>query len=233
MATKDLKTLNDYKIRFKNLNLEELQLLEGEILVHCIDSKSFNGKYYIPEWAVSNMGRGYSLYHNKWLQPFPTGTKREYYSFKGKKTVKVHQLVVNYFKNESDIIALEEFGADGIDAHHIIPINIPEELKEGTPENADARIKHCMECNCKSNIVYQEKTTDHKNDKRITNGRHTIEEEQGTAEWDNVTVQFRGLASRSGKLSGNSNGSYFIYSRDTDGTLKRENKMIVNLKGSN
>ena len=229
MVTKDLEKLAKYKKKFEELNIEEL-LESNESLVHCIDMVN-NGKYYFPEWAISNFGRGYSLHHKKWLQPFTAGT-REYWHFKGAKRVSVHQLVLHYFPNESDIIAFEEFGEDGVDGHHIHPIVIPEELKHGTTDNALARIQHCMKCNNKNNLVYQEKVIDHVNDGRITNGNPTREEEQGTEAWSEDLRMFRTLSSNSGKLQGNSSGSYYVYSRDDNGKLHRTITMSLQLKGS-
>lgn len=57
MSTEDLQRLRNYKKKFASLDVE---LLPGEELKHCIDSR-----YYFPEWAISNMGRGYSLHQKE------------------------------------------------------------------------------------------------------------------------------------------------------------------------
>lgn len=226
------KKIKKYEKKFKELDYEKLGLEQGEQLVHCLDAQSFEGKYYAPEWAASNYGRAYSLAKNKWLAPQAIGTNRAYWGFKGHIQPKVHQLVLNYFPNESDKTALKFFGEKNVEGHHIIPIEIPEELKVHTEENKLKRMEHCMKCNRKSNVVYQEKQHDHKDDTRITNGIETEGEQHGKEVWSSDMILFRSIASNSGKREGNSNGSYYVYSEDENGNLKRELKMVLNMKGS-
>ena len=221
-----------YEDKFRQLDYEKLGLEQGEQLEHCMDEKSFGGKYYAPEWCISNYGRGYSLAADKWLVPQAIGTHRAYWGFTGNIQPKVHQLVVNYFPNESDEVALEFFEEGNLHCHHIIPIEIPDELKVQTCENEKERIEHCMKCNRKSNVVYQEKKHDHKNDTRITNGNETEEEQAETAVWSSDMILFRNIAANSGKRDGNSNGAYFVYSKDENGKLARTLKMVLNLKGT-
>ena len=143
-----------YKEKFAMLDKSKIGLMDGEKIKHCVDQESFNGKMYVPEWAITNMGRGFSLFRNDWLVPQATG-RRNYWHFCGSKQPAVHELVVCYFKDASDKIAVEEFGEEKIEVHHEIPIMIPDSLKKGTVENRSERIKHCMECNRKSNVFYQ------------------------------------------------------------------------------
>ena len=218
------KNIKKYIKKFKELDINSLNLHEGEYIVHCIDNKSFGGKFFIPEWAVTNMGRGYSLWKEKWLIPQATGT-RKYWFFTGSKQVAVHNLVMNYFRDESDEIALEEFGEDGVEAHHEIPIEIPEELKYGTSENAQARIEHCMKYNCKKNLCYQKKNHNRSKDKLIINGKETKEEKNGEEKWSNHLKETRSMFSVNGKIEGNNNGARIVYSRDENGKLIETVKM--------
>lgn len=221
-----------YIEKFEQLDVEALKLKPGEQIVHCIDDVSFGGQFYAPEWAITNMGRGYSLSQSKWLTPQAVGTNRDYWAFCGRKHPKVHQLVLNYFPDESDKIALQLLGEDGVEGHHIIAINIPEDLKKQTAANAQARIEHCMACNKKSNVVYQEKKCDHTEDHYISNGKKTPAEQRGSVIWSKDLQVFRSVFMRSDMLSGNSSGAYYVYSENPDGTLKRSVKMICNLKGA-
>lgn len=224
-----------YKIKHEQ-QIEKIKtkLMPNEKIVHCLDDISFNGRYYLPEWCVTNMGRGYSLSHQKWLSPQAVGNNRDYWSFVGvDKQVKVHQLVLNYFRSASDDVAIELFGEEGVDCHHIFSIEIPEELKKQTRKNRQARIKHCMECNCKSNLVYQEKEIDHKDDRRVTNGKETIGECEGTEGWSDNLKDIRSMASNSGKRQGNNNGVYYEYSKDENGKLIKLQHILMKFKGSN
>lgn len=220
-----------YKKKFEQV-VTELELLEGETMVHCLDAISHNGSCYFPEWAITNKGRGYSLWKDEWLVPQAIGTKRAYWGFcaYGNRNPKAHQLVVNYFKDESDIVALEFFGENSVEIHHDLPIAIPDEIKTGTKED---RIAHCMKYNSKENLHYQEKLQDHVNVGRITRGHKTKEEEEGIEEWDNDVDLFRTLGANSTKSEGNEFGTRIIYSKDAAGNLIRKIKMRMKIKGEN
>ena len=189
------------------------------------------GKLFAPEWAVTNYARVYSLWCNRWLTPQATGTRR-YWHVVGEKQPAVHELVVNYFRDESDQIALEEFGEDGIEVQHQIPIAIPDNLKNGNMNNRDERIQHCMKCNCKSNVFYQKKEHNRGKDRLITKGLPTEEEQAGKEVWSDDMKTARTMFANSGKCTGDSNGARVIYYRDTEGNLKETISMVLNMKGS-
>lgn len=213
----------------------EVELLEDEKMVHCTDSGSHGGTCYFPEWALTSKARGYSLWKKEWLKPQALGTNRDYWGFCAteNRNPKVHQLVANYFKDESDLIVLEFFGEEGTEIHHEIPIEIPEHLRCGSEENAQERIEHCMKCNAKSNLSYQEKGNDHPDDGRVTRGNETRGEETGIEAWSDDLKLFRSLGANSTLSDGNSFGSRIVYSKDEDGNLIRSRKMKLNLKGTN
>lgn len=229
--SKDIERTEKYEKKFAELDVQELGLLEGERIKHCNDAEAFDEKLFVPEWAITNEGRGYSLWGNIWLAPQATGS-RDYWHFVGSKQPAVHELVAYYFRDESDVIALEEFGEDSVEVQHEIPIEIPEELKHGTTENREARIKHCMECNCKRNVYYQKKEHNRSKDRRITNGCETEEEQKGIEIWSADMKAVRSMFAGSGKLTGNRNGARVIYSKDENGKLKESINMILKLKGS-
>ena len=58
-----------YVERFANLDRTQMNLLPGEELAHCIDQTSFGGRFYRPQWVVSNKGRVWSMRYNKWMSP--------------------------------------------------------------------------------------------------------------------------------------------------------------------
>lgn len=215
--------------------LLEVELLEGEEMVHCVDNCSHGGMCYFPEWAITNMGRGYSLWKKHWLIPQALGTNRDYWGFCGSKNrnPKVHQLVANYFKDESDLVVLEFFGEEGTEVHHEIPIEIPERLRCGCEENALERIEHCMMCNAKSNLCYQEKYEDHPDDGRISRGNETKGEEKGTVHWSSDLKMMRILGANSTKSDGNRFGSRTRYRKDKNGNLVRTRNMKWTMKGTN
>ena len=231
MRNTNIDKVELYKEKFATLDLKELGLMNGERVMHCIDDTVFNGKLFVPEWAVSNYGRVYSLWGNRWLTPQATGTRR-YWHVVGSKQPGVHELVVYYFRDESDMIALEEFGESGVEVQHLIPIVIPDELKHGTIENRTARIKHCMKVNCKSNVCYQKKSHNRSKDKLITKGYETEEERNGVEVWSEEMKTMRSMMAGSGSLQGNSNGARIEYSRTEDGKIKESINMLLKLKGS-
>ena len=227
------KQLLKYEKKFEQAK-SEVELVDGEEMTHCIDSSSHDGICYFPEWAITNMGRGYSLWKMDWLIPQALGTNRDYWGFCGSdnRNPKVHQLVANYFKDESDLIALEFFEEDGTEIHHEIPIEIPEHLRYGCKENAQERIEHCMKCNAKSNLSYQEKYDDHPDDGRITRGNETKGEE-GNVQWSSELKMMRILGANSTKSEGNSFGSRIRYKKDEKGNLVRTRNMKWTMKGTN
>lgn len=226
----DEKRQKKYDEKFDKLDLNKLELLPGEDIARCIDA-SQDGKYYFPEWLITNKGRGWSLAHQKWLNPIASGS-RNYWSFcNGKKNIKVHQLVCHYFMNKSDELAIKHFGVDALEVHHIIPLDIPEKLKSPIDSNADERLAHCMKYNSKSNIVYQLK-------RGLPNSTHTAVENFANGRpakgyvLDGEMAEFNQLAVNSGKLYGNSNGCYIEYYEDKDGNLRERLHTVLNIKGS-
>lgn len=238
MRTNALKKHQANVRKFKQLKTEKMGLLQGEQIAHCIDSKSFGGKFYYPEFVVTNKGRVWSLNRSQWLSPqisADINKNKSYWSIDPKdenrvtQTVYVHSLVCNYFRNESDKIAIEFFGEDNVQAHHIIAINIPKSLKGRGKRQA--KIKQCMKDSCKTNIVYQETHTDHKNDTRLANGNITLQEKTGVDEWDNELKDIRTMMYNSGQVKGNGYGTYYVYSKDENGKLKKSITQTIKLKG--
>lgn len=213
-------------------NLELLELMPGEEVKHCIN-EDYGRKFFEPNWVVSNKGRVYSLPHDKWLIPSAMGNNRRYWGLNGStiKNVLIHQLVCFYFQDESDQVAIKYFGLDNLEVHHEIPIDIPNELKSKNG-NEQERMAHCMKCSSKSNLWYQEKEIDHIDDHRVADGKKTIGEENGTAQWDESLSLFRTIASNSGKVEGNNNGVRKTYSFDVNGNLKTNITITMKVKGS-
>lgn len=238
MKTNALKKHQVNVRKFNQLNTQKMELLPGEQIAHCIDSKSFGGSLYYPEYVVTNKGRVWTLNQNKWLTPQISkdiDINNAYWSLNPKekgitKTVYIHCLVCNYFRNESDEIAIEFFGEKNVQAHHIISINIPKSLK-GKGKRAD-KMKQCMKDSCKSNVVYQEKITDHKNDTSMANGGVTSQERRGSAVWDDELKETRTMMYRSGQLKGNAYGVYYVYSKDENGNLMKKITQTLKVKGS-
>lgn len=217
--------------KFKNLDIEKMGLESGEQIAHCIDSKSFEGKFYYPQWVVTDRGRVWSMKYNKWLIP---QILNGYWGLAPKengktKSVYIHLLVCNYFRTESDQIALEWFGEQNIHGHHIRAIHIPNRLK-GKGYDKE-KMKMCMKDSCKDNIVYQEITADHINDTSMANGGITIEEKAGTAVWSDDLQAIRNSMQKGAEIKGNSFGTYYIYSKDEQGKFKKEIRSRYNCKG--
>ena len=217
--------LRDYQTnikKFKELDKSKMGLEPGEQIAHCIDSKSFGGKFYYPQWVVTNKGRVWSMKYNKWMVPqILKGDNNSYWGLTPKEkgssksmSVYIHLLVCNYFKNESDKIALEFFGEDNVHGHHIQAIDIPKSLKGRGHE--EEKIKRCMKDSCKKNIVYQEKSSDHIDDTTLANGG--LPKKQI---WSDAAKEEQKILYNSGQLEGNSYGTYYIYSKDENGNLKK------------
>lgn len=234
MGTTALKEYQTNVKKFKSLDTNKMNLEPGEKIAHCIDSKSFNGSFYYPQWVVSDKGRVWSLKYNKWMSP--QILKKDTNAYWGltprkngvPKSIYMHLLVCNYFKNDSDKIAIEFFGEDNVIGHHIIAIAIPKNLR-GKGHKKE-KMKQCMKDSCKSNIVYQEKTTDHFNDTSMANGGITSQEKSGAAVWDDELKDIRTMMYGSGQLNGNAYGTYYVYSKDENGNLKKSITQTTKLK---
>lgn len=211
--------LQKYQRKFEELDLE---LLECEELKHCLDPN----KYYFPQWAISNMGRCYSLAQNKWIRPTARGNNRNYWSWKGDTNIASHLIVTHYFLDKSDMAAIQKYGAKGVTVHHDIPIEIPEELKHGTEENAEARIKHCMKFNCKANLHVQQKD-DHVDDHSLMEGRKTKAERKGTAVWTQEADVERTILANSGTIAGNQTTAHIEYRKDENNEIIRVQQLSV------
>lgn len=104
----------------------ENMLMPEEKICHCLDSHSFGGRYYNPNWIVTNMGRIYSLHCRRWLHTFlkDTGEKsskgeyKQCYYYIG--NIAVHRLIANYF---CDKVLIKKYGEDAVDVHHIRGFN--------------------------------------------------------------------------------------------------------------
>lgn len=219
--------INVRKFNELKKHIGKMELKTGEQIAHCIDSKSENGKYYYPEYVISNKGRIWTLNQSKWLTP--TITKGYWTQDPSDKSeIYIHRFVCHYFQNESDKVAIEFFGEENLKAHHIRAINIPKRLK-GTG-NRKEKIAQCMKDSCKDNIVYQEEN-DHQNDTRLANGNITIQESNGTEVWSQELQDIRTLFYNSGQVEGNSFGTYYIYSKDEKGNLIKNNNLKLTMKG--
>lgn len=159
---------NTMKANFRKAK-DTLELEPGEKLVHCLDKKSFEGKYYNPNWAVSNYGRVYSLCDNDWITPVVIGKYQKYWAINGgtkrNGMVYIHLLVANYFCNKR---IFDDFPADEIEVHHKKAIIIPKKVKYADKEK---RIKHCMEYNNAANLAYTYKL-DHDIITALANGQN-------------------------------------------------------------
>lgn len=239
MIREDLKVKEELKWMEKFYTQKDeikKHMLPGEKFVQCLDKKSFGGKYYYPQYVVTNKGRVWSLAHKKWMIPqMAKEIANAYWSINPKvdgvtKTIYIHCLVNNYFRNDSDEIALEFFDEENVHCHHIFALNIPERLKgEG---HGDEKIAHCMKFSCKDNVVYQEKHTDHINDTNLANGRVTSQEKQGTSFWTESLQWIRGLMYRTGQPKGNDYGTFYVYSKDENGQLVKTLVQRASMKGS-
>lgn len=137
----------DYVSKFKEQENKIIQQLKaGEEIRHCVDEKSFQGKYYKPEWVVSSFGRVYSLAHKKWLSiPLKEiGAKNKDGEYTQRRhyvcgVIPVHQLVANYFCDKTPIGLYDE---KNIEAHHI-------RAYDSTKSNE--------ENNCAANLCYVQK----------------------------------------------------------------------------
>lgn len=211
--------LQKYQRKFEELDLE---LLEGEELKHCLDPS----KYYFPKWAISNMGRCYSLAQSKWIRPTARAVTRNYWAWKGDTNIASHLIVTHYFLDESDMAAIQEYGDKGVTVHHDIPIEIPEELKHGTDENAEARILHCMKFNRKSNLHVQQKD-DHLDNHSLMEGRKTKAEKEGTAVWTQEADIERTILANSGTIAGNQTTAHVEYRKGENGEINTVRHMSI------
>ena len=155
--------MEKYVEKFSELE-KTLELMEGEIIVHCLDDKSFGGKFYFPKWAVTNKARVYSLYKNDWLKSHrkKSGKKLKNGIYSTQRDcidhTNVHQLVANYFCDKTPI---DLYGEKNVEVHHRYSFN---------PN------KSCEENNCAENLRYEYKP-DHKEITSMQNGSYVIPEE--------------------------------------------------------
>ncbi|MBE5948200.1 MAG: hypothetical protein E7261_04125 [Lachnospiraceae bacterium] len=105
----------------------EKQLRQGEEIKHCVDASSFGGKFFNPNWVVTNYARVYSLYYKRWLCPAKkyTGKKNRAGNRAGMyftlgRNINVSRLVANYF---CDKTLIDKYGEENVDVHHIRRIN--------------------------------------------------------------------------------------------------------------
>lgn len=150
-----------YKATFEEIK-NTLDLIENEEIVHCLDKESFNGRYYFPKWAVTNMGRVYSLAVRKWCKAYlgdeghkNNENKYSQATYRVNKT-KVHLLVANYFCDKTPI---QLYGEKGIEVHHITRYD---------------KNKSCMENNNSNNLVYVRKEDHATILTKIQNGNYEI-----------------------------------------------------------
>ena len=111
--------LNYYKKRFEQQKeLIASKMMPGEEFKHCIDNKSFGGKYYYPELVVTSYGRIWSLWSKRWKKIFldTIGSTKEYHYIvvrnwpeKTNTTRYVHCLVANYFCDKTIIDELMKY----------------------------------------------------------------------------------------------------------------------------
>ena len=104
----------------------ERQLLPGELMVHCIDTESFGGRFYNPRWVATSESRVYSLPRKRWLKGTAKPCKNKagdvtrvnwtVTNTENKKDITVHQLTANYFCNKT---VVEQFGEENVHVHHI------------------------------------------------------------------------------------------------------------------
>ena len=104
---------------------------DGEKIVQCLDTKSFDGKYYNPMWVVTSEARIWSLArnheHGDWNLPYPNKKTNRWYvknnwdetvkrlNDKSENTIYMHQIVANYF---CDRTAINIYGENNCAPHH-------------------------------------------------------------------------------------------------------------------
>ena len=171
MNNKELTYLKKYEEQKDRI---EEQLVVGEEMKHCLDKKSFGGKYYNPCWVVTSKGRIYSLYKKAWMNPWldSIGKRKKdgsypekRYCLKGDRKVWVHLLVANYF---CDKAAVELYGEKNVDVHHRIVFD------------AD---KSCEENNYAGNLYYTERGLHQQMLNRIQRGTYKKGENMDSCTW--------------------------------------------------
>ena len=108
------------------------ELFEGETIKHCLDTESFDGAFYNPQWVITSEARVWSLARNNnhggWNTPYPNDNDRRWYmkndwhetkdrlGLNSEKRVFYHQAVANYFCDKK---AIELFGEENCIPHHL------------------------------------------------------------------------------------------------------------------
>lgn len=227
MSQKQIK----YQNKVNELDLSRLELYQNEQIVHCIDAVM-----YVPEYLITSLGRVWSLSHSKWLKP---QFKNNYWTLNPKnpqgktRKITVHQLVAHYFMDKSDRIAIDEWGYAGTEVHHIFKIDIEKAkyiFEHGTDKEV---IESCMRDSCKYNLAYQERQVDHKADTNMSHGLPTANEQTSIDEWDATLANQRQSMYQIGQLDSNKYGTYYQYSRDEQGKVKKKLKLRLNIDYAN
>lgn len=148
--------LKEYKERYEELvkeNFEKMNLKEGESVIHCIDDA--DEKYYQFRWAITNKGRMWSIYQNRWLIP------RKENGYWRIENIYVHEWVDYYFmtdeeKNLKQMV--EEHNKKCSDSEKIkLEVHHKKIVQEmdSSKMTKEERIEACMKENCKENLMLQ------------------------------------------------------------------------------
>lgn len=145
--------LNYYTEVFeRQMKYDDMHRLPGEHLVQCLDDTSFGGKFYKPEWAVSDQGRVWSIQYGMWLAPFTDKTKGRYWKYKIDRPVIGRELIANYWCDKREV---NTYGEDHTFVrYHQQPEDIPSSLRHGTFANKDGRIADAMRRDNAANLYY-------------------------------------------------------------------------------
>lgn len=148
--------LDVYKEKFIKLEKENfaiMNLKEGESVIHCIDDT--DEKYYQFRWAITNKGRMWSIYQNRWLIP------RKENGYWRIENIYVHEWVDYYFMtdNEKELKQMvKEHNDNCSDSEKLkLEVHHREVVKEmdSSKMTKEERIIECMKENNKENLMLQ------------------------------------------------------------------------------
>ena len=140
-----------------------IPLMDGEGIVQCDDIMSFDGAYFYPECACTNLGRIWSIRDHKWKAVFDDGNWHNYWRVGlfdeeagNARLVYVHLIIACYW---GDKTVLSTYLGSAYEVHHIKSYGvIPARMRHASPE---ARLADCMMRNRADNLQYILKS-DHK-----------------------------------------------------------------------
>ena len=129
----DLSEQNEWITRFgEQRERIQAELFEGETIKQCLDTESFGGRLYNPQWIITSEARLWSLARNHnaggWNTPYPHESTRRWYmknnwhettdrlGLDSEAIIYHHQIVANYFCDKK---AIYLFGEENCVPHHL------------------------------------------------------------------------------------------------------------------